>query len=284
MEKYFKPILLTVLLVLIAVVSATFVADYAMSTENHEATISSLDEKTDTIKVLTASSTLASVGVTALPGDVATPIAEKLADCSEYFLVVMCVLYAEKYLLTLIGAAVFRFLIPIACGLVIISLYKKNPSFRRVALKLAVFGLLLFLVIPLSVKTSNMIYETYQVSIDETIEKAQELTDETDAITDAQDNPNILESILSFFEETTTSITEKAGEVLNRFTEAIAVMLVTTCVIPILVLLFFLWLTKILWGVAIPVPAILGKQRDRLFQRKGHDQPISLPEETTKDE
>ena len=38
---------------------------------------------------------------------------------------------------------------------------------------------------------------------------------------------------------------------LNNFIEALAVMIVTSCVIPILVLMFFVWLVKTLLNVEI---------------------------------
>ena len=40
--------------------------------------------------------------------------------------------------------------------------------------------------------------------------------------------------------------------VLNRFIEALAVMLVTSCLIPILVLLLFAWLVKLMLGIEPP--------------------------------
>ncbi len=65
--------------------------------------------------------------------------------------------------------------------------------------------------------------------------------------------------ISGFFSKVTDSITgaaagavEKLRNVLNRFLEALAVMLVTTCLIPILVLLFFVWLVKLILGVELP--------------------------------
>ena len=38
------------------------------------------------------------------------------------------------------------------------------------------------------------------------------------------------------------ALTEKAAGILNRFVETLAVMIVTSCVIPLLVLLFFFWI------------------------------------------
>ena len=63
------------------------------------------------------------------------------------------------------------------------------------------------------------------------------------------------------------SVEAKWGEknlenTLNRFIEAIAVMLVTSCVIPILVLLFFVWLVKLVLGVNITLPQIGKKKKE----------------------
>ena len=49
-----------------------------------------------------------------------------------------------------------------------------------------------------------------------------------------------------------TAAVEQLKTVLNRFIEALAVMLVTSCLIPILVLLFFAWLVKLMLGIALP--------------------------------
>ena len=61
---------------------------------------------------------------------------------------------------------------------------------------------------------------------------------------------------MSTFQYNTLLITGGTGSfghaVLNRFLEALAVMLVTTCLIPILVLLFFVWLVKLILGVELP--------------------------------
>ena len=56
----------------------------------------------------------------------------------------------------------------------------------------------------------------------------------------------------------------------NRFLEALAVMLVTCCVIPVLVLLSFVWLAKVLLSVDLPVNygGLHRGLKDRLFRRK----------------
>ena len=49
-----------------------------------------------------------------------------------------------------------------------------------------------------------------------------------------------------------TAAVDKLKSVLNDFLEALAVMLVTSCLIPVLVLVFFVWLLKLFLGVDLP--------------------------------
>ena len=83
MENTLRRILALSLLILLAVVSFVFIADKASAPETHRPTVASIDEKVDTVMKLTATATLASVGISAIPDDTATPIAEKLTDFTE---------------------------------------------------------------------------------------------------------------------------------------------------------------------------------------------------------
>lgn len=214
---------------------------------------------------LTAASTAASAAISLIPGDGGTPIAEKLADLSSYFLVVICAIYLEKYLVTITGYAAFSILIPLACVLFSAYFLWKRDSFRILAEKLLLFGIAVYLVIPASVKVADMIDATYQSSIESTIDSAKQATDEIEADTEENTNGTVssdgskstestskkglLSGIVSKVEETVTGATKNVETVLNRFIEALAVMLVTSCLIPIFVLVFFVWLVKMLLGV-----------------------------------
>ena len=83
MEAKLKKAIIVAALLLVAVISFLPIANAAASPANHTKTIASIDDKILTVLKLTAASTLASAGVSAIPGDTATPIAEKLADFSE---------------------------------------------------------------------------------------------------------------------------------------------------------------------------------------------------------
>ena len=253
-EKTLEKGLKVAFLILLAVLSFFPAAKWASAPETYQQTIDSIDSKVETVLKLTATSTLASAGVSAIPGDTATPIAEKLADFTEYFLLILCVLYGEKYLLTLIGTAAFRILIPVACLLFIIAIFRNPAVMKKLGFKFAILAIALFVTIPLSIKVSDMIYNTYQDSIETAIAEAEEFTDETAELSAAKDNETLVERILEKLSETASSLSDKAAQVMNNFVELLAVMIVTSCLIPIVVLVFFIWLIKVLTGVEIPMP------------------------------
>ena len=280
-----------VVLLLVAILSVTVIGKYASAPENHQKTIASLDEKKQTVMELTAASTVTSALITLLPGDTATPIAEKMADVSGYLLIVLCAIYLEKYLVTITGYVAFTYLIPAACVLWILNLFFANATVRKLAAKLAVFGIAIFLVVPASVKISDLIGDTYQAQIEATIEDAkstqnilensdpgndtgeaeigtgtteaatantQEKTNSEsgsvsnifdwakDAFSSAKDSvANVVENVTISTEE----LVQKVENSLNHFIEAVAVMIITSCVIPILVLLLFFWMVKIVLDV-----------------------------------
>ena len=273
MNKPVTKAVICLALIVIAVVSFFPIAQRYTSPERYTDYVASIDEKTETVLKLMAASTVTSAGITAIPGDTATPIAEKLADFSEYFLLILCVLYAEKYLLTIIPYGVFKGLIPLTCALFIAGRIWNPRLLDKQGFKLLLIGIALLLVIPLSVRTSDMIYNTYQDSIDTTIASAEALTEETEELAAAKD-ANMIDRILNRLSETTGGMVDKASTVLNRFVETLAVMIVTSCLIPILVLLCFLWIVKQLTGIDFRdfSPRRGGRGPDRKDQHRSEDQ------------
>ena len=127
-------------------------------------------------------------------------------------------------------------------------------TWERIARKLALFGITIALVIPVSVKVSDLIEHTYQSSIQETVDAAKKATQEIQSSSEGQqdsdssDNRGVLSGIISGIKNGVSDISDKVESVLNNFIEALAVMLVTSCVIPVLVLVFFFWLAKSMLG------------------------------------
>ena len=44
--------------------------------------------------------------------------------------------------------------------------------------------------------------------------------------------------------------------ILSKFIEAAALLIVTSCVIPLAVILFFIWIIKMLIGIQVTIPPI----------------------------
>lgn len=182
-EKNWKRPAWALLPLIVAAISFFVVAKYTSSTEFNARIIASLDEKKTTVMELTAASTAASAAITLIPGDVGTPIADKLADLSGYFLIVLCAIYLEKYLVTIMGYAAFKILIPVACLFFSAYILFHREGCRVLAQKFLLFGLAVYLVIPASVKVSDMIEATYASSIESTLENAKQTTEEIQAET-----------------------------------------------------------------------------------------------------
>lgn len=259
----------------LALFSFFVLAKTTSSVDFHKANIESLENKKDKVMELTAASAAASAAITLIPGDVATPIASELADLSSKFVIVICAIYVEKYLLTITGYVTFAILIPIACIIFSIGALLMRPSTFRLSFRIGLLGLAFFLVIPASLEISHMIENTYHESIEATIESAtqtaEEIKAENESIaesapTETESDPekpsqfnetigswlnSVTESGRELTENITNSVnqsTEAFRQLFNNMLEAFAVMLVTSCVIPILVLLLFVWMIKLIIG------------------------------------
>ena len=276
-----KKILFALIPIVIALLSFFVIARFTSSTEFNAKTIQSLDDKKTTVMELAAASTAASAAITLIPGDVGTPIANKLADLSSYFLIVLCAIYLEKYLVTITGYAAFKILVPIACVFFSGYLLWRKEILRVVAQKFLLFGLAVYLVIPASVKVADMIETTYASSIESTIETAKQTTDEiesetgesgqvddkssneisqSDSDSDSKENAGgFFSGLFNKVQEGVSTATANVENVLNNFIEALAILLVTSCLIPILVLIFFVWLVKMLLGLNIDIPTSVRK-------------------------
>ena len=267
----------TGVLILIFVLSITVIYQSVSSDSFQSRTIRSLDDKKTTVLELTASATAASTAISIIPGDAGTPIAEKLADLSGYFLIIFCAIYFEKYLFTISGFLAFRILIPVACIFMIAWLWTSWNSIKKFASKLFAFGLILFCIIPASMWASDYIEKAYETSYQETIESAKESSSEVknstsqdEEVTDADstagsgsetgssdseaENKNWWDKLVGKVEKgvtgSVTNITDQFDNLLSRFIDAIAVLIVTSCLIPIAVLVIFIYITKLLLGIS----------------------------------
>ncbi len=296
-----KKLGICLLLALLLILSVTVLNQYFTNLDHYEKTIATLDENANTVMELIATSTATSTAITFLPGDIATPIAEKLADVSSYFVIVLCAIYLEKFILAVVGYVCFRGLFPLAFVFFGIFQWTKRNDFKRLAIKSLCLGFLLICVVPASTWVSNVIQTTYESSISETLAMAKEANQELEETIEANSNQEsedtsekeetskkagteteekttekseeestgssligkigsflsgVGESASDYVSETVSGVTdsvtgyvkeqvEQMKNLLNYLLQSLALMVVTSCLIPILVLLFFFWLIKL---------------------------------------
>ena len=248
MDNRLTKILLSLLLVLLAAVSFFLISRVCGDSSLTNSLLTSIEDKTSTVMKLTSASAIASAGISAIPGDTATPIAEKLADLTGYFLIILSILYTEKALLTLFGAASFKLLIPAACAAGIFGVWFRGKG-RQLARKLGLFAVAIAIAIPASLLISDSIYDRYSARINETLSSSEELNEQTAPLVEADEDASIIAVILNRLSETAISLSDKAANLLNQYVESVAILLVTSCILPCLGLVFILWVIKLLFGV-----------------------------------
>lgn len=261
-----------VALVVLALLSGFVVRPHFADTKTWDSTIEVIDQKKGNVLALTTSCVALSAGITALPGDTGTPVAEQLAQLSGNLGIVLAVLYLEKYLLTILWSVGLGILIPFALVLFAVSLgihgrWSTSTVLRRVATRVLVVAVIGMALVPASVWVSQKVDETYRVSIEQAQQKAADAADSDSSKaskkkTESTESKNVLEQLADGASGLVTSVTSGAkqmtDEIVQQVTdliEGVIVMIVTSCVIPLLVLAAFLWLGHTLLGIDISGPA-----------------------------
>lgn len=261
-----------VALVVLALLSGFVARPHFADTKTWDSTIEVIDQKKGNVLALTTSCVALSAGITALPGDTGTPVAEQLAQLSGNLGIVLAVLYLEKYLLTILWSVGLGILIPFALVLFAISLgihgrWSTSTVIRRVATRVLVVAIIGMVLVPASVWVSQKVDETYRVSIEQAQQKAADAADSDSSKaskkkTESTESKNVLEQLADGASGLVTSVTSGAkqmtDEIVQQVTdliEGVIVMIVTSCVIPLLALAAFLWLGHTLLRIDISGPA-----------------------------
>ncbi len=252
MNNIAKKVIAVAIIIIIGIVSASAMAEHFSSPETYVKTIESLDEKRNNVLAMTASAAAISTGLTMIPGDVATPIADKMADLSSTFMIVLCAVFLEKYMLSFAGIAAFRILVPLACLLFAVFIFTKKDLFMRIAVKSIALGLCLVILIPASTWITGFIEKTYSISIEENIQETNETADILNE--NASEDESAVSKWLNTLKDGASGIIKKAENSLGNFIEAIAVLLITSCVIPILTLALFIWIINVFLQLDIRLP------------------------------
>lgn len=248
--------------------------------ETYTSTNAVLDEQKSVTMGLVATTTSASIAISAIPGDVGSSISNQLADLSGKLAVILAIIYFEKFMMTTMGMVG---MIVMAIGVGFISFrylkrrdWQQRPGLMQFGIKIMVVGLCIATLVPVSTGISSMINNEYQVyqqaeTTQQTgtdaneqaqAESSEQQDESSDSSSDTQSSGNILDALGSVFSSgaeavangvsaVTTGASDAVnalGNTLNSLIDTVAVMIVTSCLVPIVVLLFYFWIIKIVTG------------------------------------
>ncbi|MDR0482655.1 MAG: hypothetical protein LBH13_05805 [Cellulomonadaceae bacterium] len=268
-------------LLLVALISIFLVARITSSATVIAPIRESLEDQQNNVSVMAASAAGLSVAITALPGDIATPIADQLAGLTGYFVIITGALIVQKMATAVVGQLAFMWIIPLACLLGIAYYFRGRIFLRTMAIKLTIFAIVLFAAVPASIGVSALVTEAHADSVsaataqaDQTAADAAATTAAADAAKDAEhahdyegnwlsDIRDWASNVVSSVEDTASgavhsveNVKDEAVTALNGFMEKIALFIVTTCVVPIITIMLFAWVIRILFGFDINVRGI----------------------------
>lgn len=244
-----KKVLAVVALIIVAVLSATVFSGILSSPEFHSETIQILEAQKAKALSLGATVTVASTGLTAISNNAAKPIADKLADLSLPLFLIVSFIYLEIFLVTAFGWVACRFLIPVVCILVSVFIIFQKRALLVPIYKLAILAIALLVIIPVSAQVTAHVQETFKETIEQKYYAAEHVDDEDNA--DEKEGTNAIIAFFSEMADNLTSIVEAAKNKLSTMIDAIAVLIITSVIIPLLTLLLFMKILKMVTdGVA----------------------------------
>ena len=260
------------LAILIAVFSVLILASEVPESNYVQETLESLEESKTTVMEFSGATIAVSVAITVLPDDIGSPIAGTLADMNKYFVFIFAVLHLERLVVVEGMKFSFVYIIPIACVLYIFAVVWGKAFFRNLAAKLMILGLAVVCVIPISTHFTEKVCEDYLVYVDETIAEANAGAEKVNEVTASGDEwTTVLDKLTDAFETVVQGASDLLAyfeNVLKKCVNSLAIMIVTTCVLPIFVLLFFRWLLKELFSLNLSGPRMDFVLQERKSGRK----------------
>lgn len=285
-------ILVKVLLAVFFILLSIFVLAYEVpKSKLVQETVESLENSRNQIMEFSGATIATSLAITALPDDFGTPLADTLADMNTYFVFDFAVLFVEKLLVVEGIKLAFTYVIPAALLLYIFGLLLTKDGMKAFGKKLFIFGMAVVLVIPISTHFTEKICADYLVYVDETIAEANDGAEKVNEImSTTEDEATIFDKLSNAFKTAVSGMSDLLDyfkNVLKKFVNSIAIMLVTTFVLPLFVWMIFKWLLGELFTLNLFTPQIKvmlpGKNKGERAEvpalpKKKKEQTPALPE------
>jgi len=254
------------LLVLIAAVSFVFAAPAVSDTDFVKNSMESVEENCHTVMEFSAATLSASLAISALPDDFATPLADSLADMNIYFVGILVILFLEKILLRSGIKLAFAVMIPLACLLGALSAGIKGKLLRSLAIRLSVLALTVAFVVPCSTWLTRIVADELLTYVDETIAETKDGSDKLREVAeDSGGDKTFFEKISDLFQTAVRSVSDLMDyfqNTIRRCINSIAILIVTNFLMPLLTFFFLKWILKETFRIAIPAASSQGARKD----------------------
>lgn len=246
-------------LVLIGALSFYFLNASIPESEFVQDSIESVEDSKDTVMRFAAATLSASVAITLLPDDVATPLADSLADMNIYFVAILMLLFFEKILIVY-GFKLAAIVIPIACAIYALSIILKRDALKSLAVRLSVLVLAVALVVPCSTHVTNYVAADLNQYVEATIASTEDGADKVNEAMDVgEDEKTIFEKLSESFKTAINDVSDLMLHFQNSIRKcmnSIAILLMTNCLMPILNFFILKWVLKETFNIAIPTPRL----------------------------
>ena len=266
-EKLAKILFITFLMVF----SFTVLTHIIPESRYVQETIQHLEESQNTIMKFSGTTIATSLSLSALPNDFASPLASTVSDLNTYFIFIFAVLFVEK-LVVIEGIKIsLVYIIPAACILYITAILTEKDVFKNFAKKLIILGISIIMVIPISTHFTETVCADYLAYVDETIEEADAGANKiNDVMAEGNEEATFFDKLTDAFKTAIKDVNDLLAyfkNVVKKCVNSVAVMIVTTFVLPMMVMLLFRWLLKELFALHLPDSKIQIKQPQELKKR-----------------
>lgn len=247
------------LLILIGALSFYFLNTGIPESEFIRDSIESVEDSKDTVMRFAAATLSASVAITLLPDDVATPLADSLADMNIYFVAILMLLFFEKILIVY-GLKLAAIVIPLACVIYALSVILKRDALKSFAARLSVLVLAVAFVVPCSTHVTNYVAADLNQYVEATIASTEDGADKIhEAMEVGENEKTIFEKLSESFKTAINDISDLMLHFQNSIRKcmnSIAILLLTNCLMPILNFFLLKWVLKETLNVAVPAPRL----------------------------
>ena len=259
-----KKIIWSVALIAVALLSFFVFARFFSSDKVLKGTYDYLDTKKNQVIGINGAVIGTAVLVSAIPGNIDAALVSALTGLQKPCFTVLAAVFAERHLAGILSNISFACIIPLACIFGVISVWTNGSALKKLAIKLTIMGLVLSLTIPASVVLSKHVEKIS--SADEKIAEVQSMDDEAAESSDATKDKSAWSAMLNKIADKAddvkdkledpkgalTEVQEKIKNWINGVIEALVIMIITSCVIPILVFIFLFWILRMLFQIDLP--------------------------------